>query len=160
MQGTQVWNLVWEDSTCHRAANSMLHNKRSQNKEKPTHRNYRVAPTFPTRESQCSAMKTQHSQKLINKRKEKKRITIWSSSSTQGIYPKKMKTPTWKDLCSFSYTVGLPSGLGGKESDCQCKRHKVCGFDPWVEKIPWRSSLNLDSTHSLFNLVHFMKWLR
>ena len=21
---------------------------------------------------------------------------------------------------------------------CQCKRHKKCGFDPWVGKMPWR----------------------
>ena len=26
----------------------------------------------------------------------------------------------------------------GKESACQCRRHKRCGFDPWVWKIPWR----------------------
>ena len=25
--------------------------------------------------------------------------------------------------------------LSGKESSCHCRRH---GFDPWVEKIPWR----------------------
>ena len=25
--------------------------------------------------------------------------------------------------------------LSGKESVCQCRR---CGFDPWVQKIPWR----------------------
>ena len=30
------------------------------------------------------------------------------------------------------------SGTSGKESTCQCKRHKGCGFDPWVGKIPWR----------------------
>ena len=24
-----------------------------------------------------------------------------------------------------------------KESACQCRRHKRCGFDPWVRKIPW-----------------------
>ena len=31
------------------------------------------------------------------------------------------------------------SGLGGpsgKEPSCQCRRHKRCGFDPWVTKIP------------------------
>ena len=28
--------------------------------------------------------------------------------------------------------------LSGKESFCQCKRHRRCGFDPWVGKIPWR----------------------
>ena len=21
---------------------------------------------------------------------------------------------------------------------CQCRRHKRCGFDPWIGKIPWR----------------------
>ena len=25
----------------------------------------------------------------------------------------------------------------GKESACQCWRHKRCGFNPWVGKIPW-----------------------
>ena len=25
-----------------------------------------------------------------------------------------------------------------KESACQCRRWKRCGFDPWVGKIPWR----------------------
>ena len=29
----------------------------------------------------------------------------------------------------------LPWWLSGKESACQYRRY---GFDPWVEKIPWR----------------------
>ena len=29
-------------------------------------------------------------------------------------------------------------GSSGKESLCQCRRHKRLGFDPWVGKIPWR----------------------
>ena len=32
----------------------------------------------------------------------------------------------------LSMARGFP---GGKESTCQCRK---CGFDPWVEKIPWR----------------------
>ena len=28
--------------------------------------------------------------------------------------------------------------LSGKESACQCRRCKRCGFDPWFGKIPWR----------------------
>ena len=31
---------------------------------------------------------------------------------------------------------GFPGGGSGKESACQCKRHKRLGFDPWVGKIP------------------------
>ena len=33
---------------------------------------------------------------------------------------------------------GFPGSASGKEPACQCKRHKGCGFDLWVEKIPWR----------------------
>ena len=30
---------------------------------------------------------------------------------------------------------GLPRCLSGKESACQCRRRRRCGFDPWVGKI-------------------------
>ena len=33
---------------------------------------------------------------------------------------------------------GFPYGVNGKEHTCQCRRHKRCGFDPWVGKIPKR----------------------
>ena len=33
------------------------------------------------------------------------------------------------------YHGGFPWWLSGKESTCQCKRHR---FNPWVGKIPWR----------------------
>ena len=33
---------------------------------------------------------------------------------------------------------GFPGGASGKEPACQCRRHRKCGFDPWVRKIPWR----------------------
>ena len=29
-------------------------------------------------------------------------------------------------------------GFPGKESACQCRRHKTQEFAPWVKKIPWR----------------------
>ena len=32
----------------------------------------------------------------------------------------------------------FPGVASGKESTCQCRRHKSCKFDPWVGKIPWR----------------------
>ena len=34
--------------------------------------------------------------------------------------------------------LGFPHSASGKESACQCRRHKKCEFDPWVRKIPWR----------------------
>ena len=33
--------------------------------------------------------------------------------------------------------MGLPRGRSCKESTCQCRRGKRCGFDPWVGKVPW-----------------------
>ena len=33
---------------------------------------------------------------------------------------------------------GLPMWLSGKESTCQCRRHRRHGFDSGVGKIPWR----------------------
>ena len=33
---------------------------------------------------------------------------------------------------------GLPGGASGKELTCQCRRHKRCGFNPCVGKIPWK----------------------
>ena len=33
---------------------------------------------------------------------------------------------------------GFAGGANAKEPACQCRRHKRCGFYPWVGKIPWR----------------------
>ena len=39
--------------------------------------------------------------------------------------------------------MGFPGGASGKEPTCQCRRHKRCGFNPWVGKIPWRRAWQL-----------------
>ena len=40
--------------------------------------------------------------------------------------------------CSSPYIyMSFPGGASGKESVCQCRRHKSLRFDPWVGKIPW-----------------------
>ena len=46
----------------------------------------------------------------------------------------------WSNLaCTHTCTYsGFPGGVSGKEPDCQCRRHKRCGFHPWIGKIPWR----------------------
>ena len=41
-------------------------------------------------------------------------------------------------LTVLENTPGIPSGPSGEELASQCRRHKRCGFDPWVKKIPWR----------------------
>ena len=46
----------------------------------------------------------------------------------------------WKCLSLSMYTdtavLGFPGGASGKEPMCQYRRHKRCGFNPWVGKIP------------------------
>ena len=37
------------------------------------------------------------------------------------------------------FMLGLPRWLNGKESTCQCRRHRKLGFYPWFGKIPWRT---------------------
>ena len=41
-------------------------------------------------------------------------------------------------LSSNFFFLGLPGWLSGKESACQCRRHR---FHPWVGKVPWRRKL-------------------
>ena len=38
----------------------------------------------------------------------------------------------------FHSSLGFPGSTSGKEPAWQCRRHKRCGFDPWVWKSPWR----------------------
>ena len=56
----------------------------------------------------------------------------------------------WSDLAAAAATLslhrnlavsasaGLLRWLSSKESAYQCRRHRRCGFDLWVGKIPWR----------------------
>ena len=40
---------------------------------------------------------------------------------------------------NYMLQVGaFPGGASSKEPAYQCRRHKRCGFDPWVMKILWR----------------------
>ena len=34
--------------------------------------------------------------------------------------------------------IELPRSLSGSRIHLQCRRHRRCGFDPWVRKIPWK----------------------
>ena len=40
------------------------------------------------------------------------------------------------------YKLGFPGGAIVKETAFQCRRHKRCGFDSWIRKIPWRRNGN------------------
>ena len=59
---------------------------------------------------------------------------------------------------------GLPWWSGGKDSACQCRRHKRCRFNPWVRKIPWSrkwqpSPVSLPGkSHGQRSLVGYSPW--
>ena len=59
---------------------------------------------------------------------------------------------------------GLPWWLSGKESACQCRRHKRCGFNPWARKIPWRRKWQPtpvflpEKSHGQRSLVGYSPW--
>ena len=59
---------------------------------------------------------------------------------------------------------GFLDGVSGKEPACQCRRHKRCGFDPWVRKNPWRREWHPTSvflpgeSHGLRILVGHSPW--
>ena len=38
----------------------------------------------------------------------------------------------------FPVNLSFPGSTNGKEPASQCRRHKRCGFNPWVRNIPWR----------------------
>ena len=46
----------------------------------------------------------------------------------------------------FSNILLLPRWLSGKESACQCRRHRRQWFNPWVRKISWKRAQH--ATHS------------
>ena len=41
-------------------------------------------------------------------------------------------------LYNSYFGANCPGDASGKESACQRRRHKRCGFDPWIKQIPWR----------------------
>ena len=54
----------------------------------------------------------------------------------------------------------------GKESPCQCRRHKRYGFDSWIGKIPWKRKwpptpvFLPGKSHGQRNLVSYSPWGR
>ena len=61
----------------------------------------------------------------------------------------------------LTYSVGFPGGASGKEPACQRRRHKRCGFSPWVGHLWLGHPFCLPdlSIHSwawdIFGFIHF-----
>ena len=54
-----------------------------------------------------------------------------------SLYPAISGTSSQDNGKAFLSICTLLASLGGKESNCQYRRCKRCGFDPWVGKTPW-----------------------
>ena len=76
-----------------------------------------------------------------------------SSGQSPHNHPRVKPLPQWGASCQLCSPLllnvnrqrsrkklggGLRRWLSGKEPVCQCRRHKRCGFDPWIKKITWR----------------------
>ena len=63
---------------------------------------------------------------------------------------------------TYNYTFN--SGTSGKESACQCRRHKRQPLSPWVGKIPWRRKWQPTPVflprkiHGLRSLAGYRSW--
>ena len=68
------------------------------------------------------------------------------------------------DHRAWSKPIKTPFLLSGKESVCQCRRHRRPWFDPWVGKIPWRRKWQPTQvflpgkSHGQRSLVHYSPW--
>jgi len=79
-------------------------------------------------------------------------------------------TKSWTRLSGWtepnSSPKGFPGNASGKEPACQCRRHKRCGFDPWVGKIPRRRECQPipvflpGESHGWRSLVCYSPWHR
>ena len=58
----------------------------------------------------------------------------------------------------------FPGSTSGKEPTCQCRRHKRCGFNPWLGKIPRRRAWQPTpvflpgESHGWRSLVGYSPW--
>ena len=72
----------------------------------------------------------------------------------------------WRNLAAAAAMTNeaFPRGASGKESACQCRRHKKRVFSPWVGKIPWRRKWQPTpvffpgESHGQRNLAGYSPW--
>ena len=59
----------------------------------------------------------------------------------------------------WDISVDFAGGTSGKESSCQCRRHKRPGYNPWVRKTPWRRAWQPIPVFSLEHPMDRGAWL-
>ena len=61
----------------------------------------------------------------------------------KSIYPRQIQVESdfkrkFKKGGDIRICMGSLGGTGDKKSACQSRIYKRCGFNPWIEKIPWK----------------------
>ena len=98
--------------------------------------------------------------------------SLASLPSTDPIPAGYHRAPDWAPYAAqqlFRYIISLrlrafPGSTRGKETACQCRRHKRRGFDLWVRKIPWKRTWQSTSvflpgeSHEQRSLVGYSPW--
>ena len=70
----------------------------------------------------------------------------------------------WKTVVHFFFFMGFPDGTSGKESACQCRRHKRHEFNRWVRRISWSRKWQLTlvflpgKSHGQKSLAGYSLW--
>jgi len=82
----------------------------------------------------------------VEKKKKKENAILYTHTHTythtctHTLIHTHAHTHTYTHTCTCAHThthTGFPGVTCGKESTCQYRKLKRCGFDSWVGKIPW-----------------------
>ena len=98
-------------------------------------------PLVAARDFPCEQHQAWPSLFLVIDTKAAKNFTVTSSTMMTFLGHVPLYTNVHTFLCAcinrrIMCSMGFPY-FSGKESAYQCRRHKRCGFKPWVRKIPW-----------------------
>ena len=77
-------------------------------------------------------------QSLIEGQLEERKTLSSQLQYFTGYKAPSQRSPDSTEQLNWTELKGFPGGGSGKEPACQFRRHKRCGFDPWVWKVPWR----------------------
>ena len=81
-------------------------------------------------------------------------VELMAKKRTKAKTHKKAKQtkqePERVGLISRHLGIRFPRWLSGKESTCQCSKHRRPGFYSWVETIPWRRNWQTSSSSPAF----------
>ena len=96
--------------------------------------NHRYTPMSPPSRTSCPSLSPSHPSRLYTAPVLVPWV-IWQIPIGYVCYIWYYTFPCYF-LHTFWGPTGFPGGASDKESTCQCRRRKRCGFDPCIPKIP------------------------